>query len=120
MSTVCKQTAEVLSRSVLNWRVSSTLVTRAWYECNEGNYDRVWDALHNGYAGVANMSDAEAEALYGACETAFWEYWTEQLLVIALPDEDPLLDPPQGSIADMDAWDDDDDDDWDLFSADDA
>ncbi len=34
MDLICKTTAERLSREVVEYRVSSTVITRAWYDCN--------------------------------------------------------------------------------------
>lgn len=116
MDLICKHTAERLSREVVEYRVSSTVITRAWYDCNEGNYSRIWDWYHTGFAGVENLGERELAELYASVETAFWEYWDQQLLVIPLPDQDPLLAPDDGTAwTDDDDWDDDSDD-WDLFS----
>lgn len=116
MDLICKKTAERLSREVVEYRVSSTVITRAWYDCNEGNYSRIWDWYHTGFAGVENMGETELAELYNSVEDQFWQYWDEQLLVIPLPDADPLLAPDQGTDWTDDDW--DDDEDWDLFSDD--
>lgn len=117
MDIICKHTAERLSRELVEYRVSSTVCTRAWYDCNEGNYSRIWDWYHTGFVGVAHMPDGELVELYKSIETAFWQYWDEQQLVIPLPDSDPLLAPQDGTVWSDDAdWSDDDSEDWDLFS----